>query len=74
VVKSGPTGVWETMAPSSKPTDSVRSQSSGLAAEPGGGPGMAQPPSPVSNDSTVSPGSWTESTNAPSPWIAQSLA
>ena len=64
-----------TTAPSSKPTDIVRSQSFALPGLPSGGPATIQSPSPVSNDST--PGSWRarrRPRRRPAPGSAQSLA
>ena len=74
VLKSAVVGVCETMAPSSKPTSWVRMKLFGLGSDPAGGPTTDHAPSSVSKDSTASPGIWMESTNVPSPWLAQSLA
>ena len=46
-----------------------------LAALPGGGPVIAQPSRPVSNEVLPSPVETTmSSTKTPMPWVAQSLA
>src|SRR5215213_6727498 len=63
-------------APSGNPAAVVNVQSLAFGAVPAGGPGTCQPPvSPLSNEVEPSPvDTVTSSTNAPSPWVAQSLA
>ena len=60
--------------PTGKPDASVRMKLFALGALPGGGPVIAQPSRPASNDVLVPSGSVMSSRKTPMPWVAQSLA
>ncbi len=61
-------------APTGKPEASVRMKLFAFGPLPSGGPVIAQPSSPVSNEAVEPSGSTKSSTNTPSPWVPQSLA
>ena len=60
--------------PTGKFDGSVRMKLLTLGPLPSGGPVIAQPSRPVSNEVLVPSGSVTSSTNTPRPCVAQSLA